>query len=318
MNSKNALLFIHAQTSLHPGTGTALGTVDMPIQRERHTGWPMIAGSSLKGVIREHCRPVGDEKSEKEKWCDVFGAESGTADPQAGAISFTDARILAFPVRSARGVFAWITCKEVIDRLGRDAKLASVPVTWQLTGGLEEGSAVASSNALEIAGEKKLLLEEYDFNVSNSAEYTKAVQDVAKWLADNATSDKFTQDRLKTHFVVLPDTEFTHFVRHATEVTARIGLDYKTKTVTGGALFYEEFLPPETLMYSVVIANESRRGNSESRGQAKTPASEILKFVTDKLSENSILQIGANETIGKGLCAIRFRWNNAKTQESST
>ena len=37
MNKANALLFIHAQTSLHPGTGTALGTVDLPIQRERHT-----------------------------------------------------------------------------------------------------------------------------------------------------------------------------------------------------------------------------------------------------------------------------------------
>ena len=307
MNSKNALLFIHAQTSLHPGTGTALGTVDMPIQRERHTGWPMIAGSSLKGVIREHCRPDGDEKFEKEKWCDVFGSESGTNDPQAGAISFTDARILAFPVRSARGVFAWITCKEVIDRLGRDAKLATVPFTWQLTGGLEEGSAVASSNALEIAGEKKLLLEEYDFNVSTSTEYTKAVQDVAEWLADNATHDEFTRERLKTHLVVLPDTEFTHFVRHATEVTARIGLDYKTKTVTGGALFYEEFLPPETLMYSVVIANKGRRANA----QVESSASEILKFVTDKLPPNSILQIGANETIGKGLCAIRLASSTA-------
>ena len=39
-----ALLGIHAQTSLHPGTGTTLGTVDLPIQRERHTHWPTIAG----------------------------------------------------------------------------------------------------------------------------------------------------------------------------------------------------------------------------------------------------------------------------------
>src|SRR5437879_572508 len=35
-----ALLGIHALTSLHPGSGTALGTVDLPIQRERHTHWP--------------------------------------------------------------------------------------------------------------------------------------------------------------------------------------------------------------------------------------------------------------------------------------
>ena len=34
-----ALLFLHAQTSLHPGSGTALGVVDLPVQRERHTQW---------------------------------------------------------------------------------------------------------------------------------------------------------------------------------------------------------------------------------------------------------------------------------------
>lgn len=89
--------------------------------------------------------------------------------------------------------------------------------------------------------------------------------------------------------------------------SARIGLDYKTKTVTGGALSYEEFLPPETLMYSVVIANEGRRANA----RVESSASEILKFVTDKIPPNSILQIGANETIGKGLCAISLASSTA-------
>ena len=50
------LLGIHALTPLHPGAGTALGTVDMPVQRERHTHWPNIAGSALKGILRDTCR----------------------------------------------------------------------------------------------------------------------------------------------------------------------------------------------------------------------------------------------------------------------
>ena len=45
------LLGLHAQTALHPGSGTALGTVDLPVQRERHTHWPTIAGSALKGIL---------------------------------------------------------------------------------------------------------------------------------------------------------------------------------------------------------------------------------------------------------------------------
>lgn len=51
-----AMLFLHAQTSLHPGSGTALGVVDLPIQRERHTQWPLIPGSALKGILRDKCR----------------------------------------------------------------------------------------------------------------------------------------------------------------------------------------------------------------------------------------------------------------------
>ncbi len=39
---------------------------------------------------------------------------------------------------------------------------------------------------------------------------------------------------------------------------ARVRLDYDTKTVADGALFYEEYLPPETLFYSVVLANGAR------------------------------------------------------------
>jgi CRISPR-associated protein Cmr4 len=50
--SEKALLMIHALTGLHPGSGTALGVVDLPVQRERHTAWPLIPGSSLKGVKR--------------------------------------------------------------------------------------------------------------------------------------------------------------------------------------------------------------------------------------------------------------------------
>ncbi|HPZ82549.1 MAG TPA: RAMP superfamily CRISPR-associated protein, partial [Thermogutta sp.] len=51
-----ATLFLHAQTGLHPGTGTALGVVDLPVQRERHTQWPTIAASALKGILRDVCR----------------------------------------------------------------------------------------------------------------------------------------------------------------------------------------------------------------------------------------------------------------------
>jgi len=104
----SGLLFLHAQTAIHPGSGTALGVVDLPVQRERHTLWPVIPGSSLKGVLRDCCRQQVVGKRGKDADADlglatVFGPPTADADKHAGALSLTDARILAFPVRSLRG-----------------------------------------------------------------------------------------------------------------------------------------------------------------------------------------------------------------------
>jgi CRISPR-associated protein Cmr4 len=100
--------------------------------------------------------------------------------------------------------------------------------------------------------------------------------------------------------VVLQDDDFGHFVRHATEVSARIGLDYEKKTVKEGALFYQEFLPPETLFYSLVFANESRyQGHPMASGA-------VLEYLRERLAEVRVLQVGGDETTGKGLCAVRL------------
>ena len=119
----------------------------------------------------------------------------------------------------------------------------------------------------------------------------------AEWLAKTAVTDKATAERLTRNLVVLQDDDFTHFVRHATEVIARIGLDYETKTARGQALFYEEFLPPETLFYAVALATGSRNEKVER------DAAGMLNLLRDHTPP--ILQIGADQTIGKGLCAIR-------------
>src|SRR5262249_8552836 len=146
-------------TALHPGSGTALGVVDLPIQRERHTLWPTIPGSSLKGILRDTCR-------RNDNGIDLFtafGPETAEADKYAGALSLTDARILAFPVRSLRGVFAWVTCKVVLDRLNRDLKLADrSPVAADFSLSAEE-AACPEQSPLLVDGDK-LVLEEFEFH----------------------------------------------------------------------------------------------------------------------------------------------------------
>jgi len=284
------LLFLHAQTSLHPGSGTALGVVDLPIQRERHTQWPIIPGSSLKGILRDAYRRRGND----DDWITAFGPETADADKHAGALSLTDARILAFPVRSLRGVFAWVTCKAVLTRLQRDLKLVPsksnsliLPQSWP-----DKDKALCQQSAPLLVDGNKLVLEEFEF------ERTGDAKEVACWVSHRAVDDKATKELLNSHLVVLHDDDFTHFVRHATEIVARIGLDPEKKTVREGALFYQECLPPETLFYSLVFANDSRKQG------CKKKAPEIMSYLQNNLPP--VIQIGGDETTGKGLCAVKL------------
>ncbi len=333
------LLGLHAQSPLHPGAGTALGAVDLPVQRERHTHWPNAAGSSIKGILRDACReqvaqmrdlesqPRHDDKDEKQAERsknkrenadntllinELFGPPASVASEFAGSLSVTDARLLAFPVRSLKGVFAWVTCPAVLDRLTRDAELAH-------TGRLPDCSKIATD--LDDKKKKRdfpcvvssdcpclidgcVVLEEYEFKKieGNAAP-------VSRWISEKLlpTGDHYkgTRERFVKHLVILHDDDFTHFARYATEVMARIKLNYDTKTVDGGALFYQEFLPSETLLYSVVLANPSR-------GRNEIPAGELLKRLADWLP--NLLQIGGDETTGKGYCGVRLHIRNGETK----
>src|SRR5437016_5808806 len=111
-HTAGALLGRHAQTALHPGARTALGADDLPVRRERHTHWPMIAGSALKGVLRDASRGAiarragGDARAadDSPELTVLFGPPTATSSEFAGAVSVTDARLVAYPVRSLRGV----------------------------------------------------------------------------------------------------------------------------------------------------------------------------------------------------------------------
>ena len=291
MSDSAAILYLHAITSLHPGSGTALGVVDLPIQRERHTNWPVVPGSSLKGVLREAMRP---QLGGNGQWEAIFGPDTNNASAHAGAATFTDARLLAFPVRSLKGVFAWITCKAVLDRYARDLALAGITAAGlSSVADPPTGHMLAPKNCPLLIEEQSALLEEFDFTRSGDS------SPVAEWLSHHAGVDAATQERLRSHLVVLNETDFTHFAVHATEVIARVGIDAATRTVRKGALFYEEFLPPETLLYAVILASASRRQGVALESGA----------ILAKLAENMprVVQIGAGETIGKGLVAASLR-----------
>ena len=118
--------------------GSDLGIVDLPIQREKHTDYPKIEASGLKGAIREIFRTQpnldqlkcdwGITSVEDTKYTEAidltFGPDtSEQSNLHAGALGFTDARLLLFPVKSVKGVFAWVTCPAVLERFKHDLSI---------------------------------------------------------------------------------------------------------------------------------------------------------------------------------------------------
>lgn len=120
-------MFLNVLTSMHAGGGSELSVVDLPIQREGHTGFPKIEASSLKGSLRS----VARHSVEKSTMDQIFGSDDlenreDTENKFASAVAFSDARLLFFPVRSAKGVFAFVTCPMVLRRFFDDMELSGI------------------------------------------------------------------------------------------------------------------------------------------------------------------------------------------------
>ena len=116
-----ALLFLHALSPLHAGTGQGIGAIDLPIAREKATGIPYLPGSSLKGVLRDRASAW-----DRDTLFAVFGPDTENASEHAGAVQVGDAKLLLLPVRSLYGVFALATSPYLLERFRREALMAGL------------------------------------------------------------------------------------------------------------------------------------------------------------------------------------------------
>lgn len=260
-------------TPLHIGAGQGLGHVDLPIVREAHTNFPYIPGTSLKGALRnweinQVARARGEKPSQVEKrltenkfdqkeedilrLAKIFGvagegAEEGK-EVGAGKVLFSDAFIVLFPVKSAKGIFSLTTCPYVINRffelLGIDQRVKDVP-----EGKVKVLNTNSHKNLINDKNEYKLLLEEFVFEAEESEEIKKFVELVGV----------FVGEENKRRIVCVNDTDFTDFVSNYTEVRTHIKINLDTGTVEKekGALWTEEYVPAESVFaFSLVFLEE--------------------------------------------------------------
>ncbi len=301
--------FIRVLTPMHVGAGEGLGHIDLPIERETHTGFPSIQATAIKGPIRtEEILKISkgiDESKEKslrnfakeklgiensdelgkasivEKILEnikpeilreapgdimdilnkiIFLADKLGSKDREGSLAFVDARILFFPIKSLKGIFALITCPYVLERFKRDTNIT----TFLSETSIADDECFVTDNSI-ITVNNQVVLEEFVLNVKERKIQSQQVFP--------------TVDSKRV--AIVHDDMFSHIVKNYTEIQTHIKVDIEKGTVEKGALWTEEYVPAETIFYFKVI---SKNGNF--------------------ISMPDILQIGGNSSTGKGIVEV--------------
>lgn len=292
------LVLIHALSPLHPGTGQAVGAIDLPIARERPTGIPLLPGSSLKGALR--ARDTSALKSV------VFGPETQNASDHAGAVHFGDAHLVLLPVRSLAGTFAWTTSPYLLSRLARDAREAGTDLgPPPAVAALDRCLVLGGTLTAKVGQHQRVVLEDLDFAPQTEASPETAPGPLrrhgtflAEALYPSATdpADIAARTAFLNRLCLVHDDAMAFLLESATEVAARIRLAEETKTVARGALWYEEALPVESVLVSVAVANRVQRSGTTYE------AVDLLDHVR-KVGQG-LVQLGGKATVGRGSCRV--------------
>lgn len=273
---------LHALSPVHAGTGQGLGLIDLPVARERATEHPIVPGSSIKGVLRDAARAQTDDVDA------IFGSSDGSAS----MVRVSDARTLAFPVKSDRGTFAWVTSRYVLLRYARDG--GEVGFTADQVPCVEDDKAVTAGRSAVLDGSRVTLDGLPYERVPPSDDVKNVLGALANALfpGDDPT-DSVWRSFFSERVVIVSDDAFTWLTQTATDVRAHVRIDDKTGTVAKGSLRYAEMLPPETILAGIVQVSAIRK-DRDPKG-----AFELLKSITA-----SPLQVGGDATTGAGRARV--------------
>lgn len=275
------IMTFFTRTPLHVGCGSSVGAVDQPVVRERHTRFPVIPGSAIKGVLADLWNEKGnDGKIVRSKEGVALFGNDDTANASAGKLLIGEGKLLAFPIRSAKGAFAWLTCPLALNRFKRDSG-----ATFDVPGVKSEMTALVTENSLLKFEGGKVIFEEYPLSVSGAID-AKLVEALSDLCADSVWAE------LPNRLAVISDELFQYFAENACEIANHNRIDDETGVVANGALFSQENVPSETLFYGVMNAMEGAHLDQLSKGMEKA---------------GSLLQIGADATTGLGWCSVALK-----------
>jgi CRISPR-associated protein Cmr4 len=306
------LLYLYAESPVHAGASDSLDVLDLPVQREATTGYPVIWGQSLKGALRQ---AAGDADWDSALLTWVFGSEPGQAGDEGtspGALAVGDAQLVAMPVPTLRHTFAWVTSDLALGRLARRFHAAGRPALHP-TSIAADGAAAADAQWTEHQGGQGEVLGPCVVRLAPAPDTTLAAW--ARRLADECVPARPTgrdqqddglpdpfkpfRDKLARDLILVGGSIMPTLLTECTEQTARVQLT-EVKTVQHGP-FYSEYLPAETILASALTLRDlPTRGSNGSGDKQGDRYGEGLTALT-ALLHDQLIQIGGDETLGKGL-----------------
>lgn len=273
-------IIMKAVTPVHAGSGREIGFVDMPIQKESHTDIPKIEGSSVKGCMRQQYKLSNNTDVET-----LFGSDNG--NDGAGLIGFSDAKLLFYPIKSLHNLFSYVTCPYLLNRLIEDLQQIAkedenikqkysdlIRINPQA---IPEGKAIIFGVG---AKRDEIILDVFSFTDAKIEEYNPMLKLI---------HDELGMER---DMAVLSDEDFIELIALNKEIITRNRIG-ESGVVEEGGLFTEEYLPAESILYTLLLVNGIINDNPGL----------VVKY---KNTFPKTLQMGGNSTIGKGIVKMRI------------
>ncbi len=335
------VILLETLTPLHPGAGRGAGHVDLPVQRDEF-GFPAVWATSLKGALKSthllSCDTLNGELDKvacRRRVLLIFGPETDEAHEYASAVSFLDARLVAIPARSLRGVWTYVTSPHLLRYLLRYLEAAGHSAAGELGKLLEEVKQAVAGGGAVVSNDRVLV---GNNAVLNEMTLPAKMHDAAVRLASLFPGEvgKLIGEQ---GLVVVGDDVVGELVKRSLLVQTRVRLDYRRKTVASGGLWEEEYVPQFTIFATVLFCTGVKAAKERAEAFAKNDVKKIKLQVSpeeeakmkDELQRRYIeimstlerpdavckevfkagdgsqirsLVFGGKETVGKGLASV--------------
>lgn len=256
---------LEAKEAIHVGSGEGSGWIDLPIEKEAVTGYPVINDTTWKGAIRHQVMQKSFE---------------GTI------LSFTDLRLLLFPIQSSRHIFSYVTCPDLLERFIKatekhqsNQKIDQLPIR-------ELKKTMKDRQVFGFNKEKEIMLGNISFQ-------SKEIKEPLEQLINQMIVGYLKPDDIQKRLVIVSDSNFREYIMKCTEKKIRNQLD---KNKNSMQVFSQEYLPENTVMYGFI---------TEFYNVKTRKMDNVIEEVKRKMPK--ILYIGGDHSIGKGSFCIHRR-----------